>query len=256
MKFLDRLNLRPQERRLVVGIFFVLFVVLNVVFIWPRFGDWEKTTIALHKAEANLAKASNELLQTPTRELKLKELEGAGLFVLPEAQAIALRREVEKHAMQSGVFQNGITSPRASGFNTNQFFEEQSITLGFINTGERELVDFLYNIGLNTSMIRIRDLTVRPDPGQMRLQGTMTLTASYQRKAPKNAQTNSPAMPGNKLTNSVAAAKPAATNATKTGVPPPKAMNPSARPTNSTAAKPATNLTKPLPPTGKPAKKL
>ncbi len=33
-------QLRPLERRLVVGVAVVLFIVLNWVFIWPHFSDW------------------------------------------------------------------------------------------------------------------------------------------------------------------------------------------------------------------------
>jgi len=38
--FLSQLNLTPQERRIVVVIFLVVIVVLNLLFVWPRFGDW------------------------------------------------------------------------------------------------------------------------------------------------------------------------------------------------------------------------
>ena len=36
----SKLNLRPQERRLIVLVAIVLFVVLNVWLVWPLFGDW------------------------------------------------------------------------------------------------------------------------------------------------------------------------------------------------------------------------
>ena len=35
----DRLNLRPFERRLVVAVGTVVFVVLNLVFVWPYFDE-------------------------------------------------------------------------------------------------------------------------------------------------------------------------------------------------------------------------
>ena len=37
--YLDRLNLRPFEKRLVVGVGAVLFVVLNAWFVVPHFSD-------------------------------------------------------------------------------------------------------------------------------------------------------------------------------------------------------------------------
>ena len=37
--YLDRLNLRPFEKRLVVGVGVVLFIVVNAVFVVPHFSD-------------------------------------------------------------------------------------------------------------------------------------------------------------------------------------------------------------------------
>ena len=38
--FLGQLNLTTQERRIVVAIFLVVVVVLNLLFVWPHFGEW------------------------------------------------------------------------------------------------------------------------------------------------------------------------------------------------------------------------
>ena len=38
----DKLNLRPNERRLVIIVLIVVFIILNFIFVWPRFGDWGK----------------------------------------------------------------------------------------------------------------------------------------------------------------------------------------------------------------------
>jgi hypothetical protein len=45
-----KMNLRPFERRLLVGVLVVLLLVVNFVFIWPHFGDWAKTQDRLNKA--------------------------------------------------------------------------------------------------------------------------------------------------------------------------------------------------------------
>ena len=37
--FFDKLNLRPGEPRLLVLVGLAGFVVLNVIFVWPRFGE-------------------------------------------------------------------------------------------------------------------------------------------------------------------------------------------------------------------------
>ena len=52
--YLDRLNLRPFEKRLVVGVGAVLFLVLNAWFVVPHFSD-------LSKARDNRAEALKKL---------------------------------------------------------------------------------------------------------------------------------------------------------------------------------------------------
>ena len=60
---LDKLNLRPQERRLVVGILVLIFVVLNVLLVWPHFGDWAMVRAGLGKAQDNLASYKKKIAQ-------------------------------------------------------------------------------------------------------------------------------------------------------------------------------------------------
>lgn len=188
MSFLDKLNLRPGERRLVVAVAIVLFIVINAVFIWPRFDDWNKAQIELKKSRDTLASYREEIARIPQYQKKKEALEGQGSSLMPEEAAIQLRRTIENQASKSGVIPNGITDqqPRET---PEQFFAERSIVMGFINTTDTALVDFLYNIGEN-SMIRVRDLTVRPDAQMQKLQGSITLTVSYQkRSAPATAST-------------------------------------------------------------------
>ena len=44
------MNLRPQERRLVVFVGIVFFVVLNIWLVWPHFGDWTKVSMDRERA--------------------------------------------------------------------------------------------------------------------------------------------------------------------------------------------------------------
>ena len=49
-------------------------------------------------------------------------------------------------------------------------------------SGEKPLVDFLYNLGSGNSLIRVRGLSLRPDPPRQLLAANITLIASYQKK--------------------------------------------------------------------------
>src|SRR4051794_16776939 len=78
----DRLNLRPQERRLVVIVGMVVFVLLNMWFVWPYFGDWGKTQADLQRNRATLARYQSEIGRRAQYERKVSELESTGSEML------------------------------------------------------------------------------------------------------------------------------------------------------------------------------
>jgi Tfp pilus assembly protein PilO len=191
---LERLNLRPQERRLIVGVAVVFFVVLNLWFVSPHFHDWKNANASLEKANATLATFERETQPARIAEYqtRLKELEGQGSSVAPSEQSLDLIRSIQTQAAQSGVTINANTEVQTSGSTrTNEFFEEKARLINVV-TGEKELVDFLVSLASTNSMIRVRSMNLRPDPSQMRLQGSITLVASYQKSRQKKADAVAP----------------------------------------------------------------
>jgi hypothetical protein len=210
---LDKLNLTPTERRLVVIIGLVVFVVLNIWLVIPEFGKVQFWQNKRGGALKDLQKFNDEVRKKPEYERKLRELESQGAYVGSEEQALALQRDVNNQAILSAVQVNRFDSaPRSSTGRTNAFFEEQTLIITISNTGEKELVDFLYNLGARSSLIRVKSMSLSPDPTRMKLQGSMTLVASFAKKPPPRV-----AAPA-KSTN-----QPPKTGATKTtNGPPPK----------------------------------
>jgi len=197
--FLDKLNLSPQERRLVVVVAIVVFIVLNIWLIWPEFGSvtiWKQRRT---DAEKRLKQFNDEILKQDSYRRQLRELEDQGQHVGTEEQALSLQRDVANQALLSGVQVNRYDpQPRMpTGGRTNAFFEEQGLNITVV-TGEKELVDFLYNLGTRSSLIRVRSMTLSRDPTGMKLQGNLQLVASFAKKpasrtaAPPKA-TNQPA---------------------------------------------------------------
>src|SRR5687767_10316774 len=99
----DKLNLRPQERRLVVGVGIVVFAVVNFWFIIPHFGDLGRMQNKKDYAEKELAKFKTELGKKAEYERELKRLESVGAYLPSEEQALELQREVYQQAQQTGV---------------------------------------------------------------------------------------------------------------------------------------------------------
>lgn len=180
--FLDKLNLRPQERRLVVLIAIVLFVALNIWLVWPHFNDWQAVQTQREKTNQTLKNYQKEIVRIANYDSKLRELESAGSSVVAEGQELDLLLTVQNQARLTGL---RITSndprPKPSTAKTNQFFEEQTLHI-HANTGNDELVNFLVSLASTNSLIRVQDLSLQPATGQTRLESDLTLVASYQKK--------------------------------------------------------------------------
>lgn len=190
--FLDRFELRPQERRMVVVVALAFFVVLNIWFIWPFFGEWSVVQRKMAKSRTTLTQYRDEIGRKPRYETKLRELEATGEML---ASDLELQRIVTAAQGTSNLqILNSDSRQRSMGTRTNQFFAEQTLTVNYSSDG-KELVDFLSTIAADKSLIRVRELEVRLDPSQTRLVGNLVLVGNYQRKA-----TNTLAAPSRKRT--------------------------------------------------------
>jgi len=172
-------TLRPMEKRLVIFVGAALFLVLNWAFVWPHASDltmWQRRRV---NARQTLERYQGAIQQMKFYSNLIAKLQGEGLSVDTAEQAFDLRNAVIVEASRSGVsIQNqGHTTER-----TNQFFVELSEPIS-VTSGEQQLVNFLYNLGSSASLMRVRDMSLHPDPPHYQLNGQITLVASYQKKA-------------------------------------------------------------------------
>jgi Tfp pilus assembly protein PilO len=152
--------------------------VLNLVFVRPHFGDRLKYQKRLNAAREKISKFETEIKEAKTFEAPLRELEKGGASVPEEDQATEFLRAIQSQAAVSGVSISGQSRQPAR---TNQFFMEQAQSVT-VQSGEKELVSFLYTLGSGDSLIRVRDLSLRPDPPRNKLNANIRLVASYQKK--------------------------------------------------------------------------
>jgi type II secretory pathway component PulM len=171
-------QLRPMERRLVVGVGVVLLVVLNWMFIWPHFSDFGSYRDRLGGAEVKLRNYRTAVAQIPELQKQLKVYESEGEFVAPEDQGVNSMRTIQQQAAQSGV---ALQNASRSMTKTNDVFFVEQIQNINVLAPEENLVDFLYKLGSGSSMIRVRDLSLQPDPPHQRLVADIRLVASYQK---------------------------------------------------------------------------
>lgn len=182
--FLDKLNLRPAERRLVVFVGIVLFVVFNIWQIFPVFGELGRNQQRIRDARNTIARYQSEIENQDQYNREIRNLREQGIYIASEDQVLQLAREVQTQAALSKVNIQSVNPRNRSSYRTNAFFEEQAVVISVGNTGEKELVDFLYNLGARDSLTRVRDMNIRPDPTRVYLGGSIILVKSFQRNAP------------------------------------------------------------------------
>jgi len=171
-------QLRPLERRLVVGVAVVLLIVLNWMFIWPHFSDWSNYRGRLNRADTKLGNYRAAVAQMPELQKQVKAFESAGEFVTLEDQGVDFMRTIQTQSSRSGVALQNASRPTTQ---TNDvFFVEQVQNINVLAT-EEQLVDFLYKLGSGSSMIRVLDLEMQPDPPHQKLSANIRLMASYQK---------------------------------------------------------------------------
>lgn len=174
----EKMNLRPSERRLLVVVGLVVFVVINIWFVWPQFGELQKEKNARAAALDELTKFQKEIALAGARKAQVEKLKAAGADVPREEQVTEMLRTIQRQADAHKMHPNyGKQTSR-----TNQFFLEQSMNITTLS-GEEELVNFLYNLGSGNSTIRVRDLDLRTDPRRYQLSANIQLVCNYQLKS-------------------------------------------------------------------------
>ena len=213
-------RLSPVERFFIAGAILCLFVVINLVFVFPKFGKLKGIERRDRDAKAKLNLYEKEIAQTDFYRTNITILEGDGASVPLEDQGVSFLQAIQSEAVKSGVI---VQANNRQPERTNQFFLERRQSLNTLSE-ESQLVDFLYNLGTGSAQTRVHAISIRPDPSRTKLNATITLVASFQKKPPTR-------------TASAPAAKPAAKEAAKD----------SPKPAATPATKPATNAAPKLP---------
>jgi hypothetical protein len=197
--FLDQLNLTPQERRIVVGLAVIVFIVLNILMVIPHFKDLRRVKAQLADARDTIVKWNREIVkdQEPNNgyKVQLDQLQRQQGGAIGDKQ-VQLQRTVSDQAMKTGVNVSEIKPVTAMNTQSNAFYEEQSVRINF-ECMEAPLINFLVNVGNDPAMIRVRELQLHTaDANRYRLKGEAILSANYERQQPKPAPAPAPKTPG------------------------------------------------------------
>ncbi len=187
-------QLRPAERRWVIGIGCLVFGVLNYWLVWPRFKEWHANSLGMADANRRIQLYQTELARQGDYEREIKKFEGGagGTAVPAEDQILNFATFYQGRALENGV-QIQSDSPRPP--RTNEFFMEQQTTLDVVGD-EKSMVGFLYSLGSSSSIMRVREMSLHAiEPNRYQLRASITIVASYQKKAPTKAAPPKPPAP-------------------------------------------------------------
>ena len=171
-------QLRPFERRMMLGVAVALFIFLNYFFVWPEFGDWGNLTNRYNVATLRFKNYQTAIDQKPALERLLKQFASEGQYVAPSDQSIQFLRAIQMQAGASGV--QILNTSRQITYTNDAFFIKQVQNIN-VSATEEQLVNFLYQLGNDPAMIRVSDLELQPDTTHMKLSANVKLVASYQK---------------------------------------------------------------------------
>src|SRR6266496_2145379 len=95
-------NLRPMEKRLVVGVGTMVIILLNLWFVVPHFSDWGKVQERRAKAQKTLEMFQKEIDQKPKYQRGVAELQGEGQNVAWEDQVFQFVGTIQSESARSG----------------------------------------------------------------------------------------------------------------------------------------------------------
>jgi hypothetical protein len=118
---------------------------------------------------------ASEKLRIPLLAKEVKALQAEDSGVLSDDQAERFSATIFAQAASAGL---QITSTSRVTSSTNTFFYERRQNLA-LQTTEQQFLDFLQNVGASNSVLRVRALSLRPNPERTRFLASVTVVGSY-----------------------------------------------------------------------------
>src|ERR1044071_9397964 len=112
-EFFARLN--PTERRFVVGVAVVFFLVINIVWVWPHFGDWSETKTRMKEASDKTVLFESGIKLIPDLKREIEKYTKQGVVVPAADQAVHFVRLIQADEAKVGIMHQSMTPTRTMG---------------------------------------------------------------------------------------------------------------------------------------------
>ena len=177
---LNRIGIRPQERRSVILLLLAFLIVGNIAWLMMGPKLLQLQTSRDQYREENKA-AANLVEKRGALKMEVETLSAESGMVSDGRQAQKLMEDIESKARRSGL--NFTRSRGSQGVSRgNQDFEETKRTVSF-QSSLVDLVEFLNNVSEGQNMIRVSAMTVQPTVDRQQIKVDLTFVASYPKGA-------------------------------------------------------------------------
>ena len=196
IELLERLNVRAEERRVAICIFFGFFIVLNGLWAWRFFSGETKWTDL--KAAIRKDSRESKKLKTALADLKQKEADWEESKEGGQVERIDLNRRVIQIARAEGLKYGRATNPRPIDDPEFKSFKKHTVSLDF-TASDNSLVKFLIALASEPQMVRVSSLTLRrPNNNPKILAGNISIVTSFPRPKEEGEENKEPEVKDNK----------------------------------------------------------
>lgn len=184
ISFLDKLNVRPEERRYVLaGIILVFLLIASLWVVMSAKGQY-----ALLSKKLREITEKTEMWQKVAKNLdqfsqKVEGLKGNAEALGSMEKASEMFQTVRRRATESGLEVTGTQFDTRQRKEDEEFFDQLKMKIDFVS-GNRELVLFLDKLTDEMARVRVQDMDLQPDGrDRKRLRGNIKILANYAREA-------------------------------------------------------------------------
>jgi len=188
IELLDRLNVRAEERRVAICIFFGFFIVLNGLWAWRFYAgdtEWAELKTDIRKDHGEVVDLKKALADLKQKQADWEEYAASmGVDDAGKGARIDLNRRVMKLARDNKL-KYGRATPSKIDDPEFESFEKHTVNLDF-TASDNSLVNFLIALAREPQMVRVSTLTLRrPNNNPKVLTGTISIVASFPKEEEK-----------------------------------------------------------------------
>ena len=185
IELLERLNVRAEERRVAICIFFGFFIVLNGLWAWRAYAgdtEWAEKKTEIKKALAKTKKYNLALEDLEKKNKEYQEWEASVGDNQGGGRAWTDLHTRVRNLARANKLKIGRSTPSENDDPEFPSFIKKTVNLDF-TASDNSLVNYLVALAQEPQMVRVTSLTLRrPNNDRQILTGNISVVASFEKE--------------------------------------------------------------------------